>query len=930
MQSFLKDSIYSIAARYNDKVEALAIVLPNKRAALTSKKYAEECFSKSLYNKAIFYNIEDFITDLSQLAKANQLSLCTTLYKILYSNNYYTHKFEAFYHWGCDLINDFDQVDKYLVNAKLLFSNLVDYKNLATDLQYLNEEQLGAIKNFWASFTGKKSKYQQDFINLWEALYDIYISYRKELLNNRATYSGLQYRSICDNIKQNNFTTHHENLYFIGFSSLSPAEEFIIKWFKTKKNTQVIWDVDAYYLYDINQEAGLHLRRYYTDKVLKDTFPETIPSQINCENKEINIIECNTESIQIESVINKLSSLKKNSPTYDSTVIVLLNEDLLLPLLDCLPPSNDYNISIGYPIYATPIYELVKGIFKLLSHFQDNILINIDSDKSFFENLLAHRYIEFISNKGLEHTKDDIITDFINKYNELIKNGRGISHFLAEYIDFTDQSLQKADYKFNFQETKSFTELKDLFSKLSTNPYLGKINKITANFINVFNSLAKKIHIPFEDNHNKAAIQIMGMLETRNLDFANVFIVSMNEGIYPKFHNENSLIPYSLRVGYNLPRFDIDNKSTYAYHFYRLLHKAKTVFITYNSVQNFNCTGEISSYLLQLIYESKIKINNTRANDTIILPKISPITISKNNKVKDDIEHFIKSSHLSPSMLNTYLFCKLKFYFQYIAKITFNEAVLSNKLLGTAFHKCMYKIYINLVNTTITASIISKKLLKTVDHFINETFKELNEQDDNISTIPDLALIIELVKKMVKQTLICDQQYSPFTLLQLESTQKHSLATKDGISINLSGNIDRIDLKEGVIRIVDYKTGRLQPKIYSIENLFYDTTTQSSVLQILFYSYLASVNMNFNSPASKIQPTLFDINAVFQSQPGYNNIFLQSTQQTLDDIKFYKNDIEEGIKGVIKEIRDINIPFDQTQDLQKCNKCPYINICQRH
>jgi CRISPR/Cas system-associated exonuclease Cas4 (RecB family) len=946
MQPFLKDAISNVAKAYSTGVDHLALVFPNRRSALVSKKYAQQALPKGLYAKTTFYTIEDFIQELSGLNKADTLTLCTVLYRVVSNTDYYHNTFEHFYHWGLNLINDFDQVDKHLVDAKLLFTNVGNYKSILNDLKYLDDDQVRAIKSFWSTFTGTTSKNQNDFVKLWSIFYDIYVEYRTSLLKNMTAYTGLQYRHICQQIDENKLSIKQDSIAFLGFGSLCPAEEFILKWLKRNSNTNIWWDVDSYYINDTNQEAGLHLRRYYHDNIFKETFPRSIESHIENNLKNVTIVECNTDSSQIDTIIENLILTKNKGPVTDSNVIVVLDDDLLLPLLDRLPPEYSYNITMGYPISATLLYELVMHVLELLLQLQDSDLADLDN--AMFAGILEHRYIELILQddcktvRHCEECNDEAIqvkaeytytTPFIKKFSDTIANGASITSFLADYIASIQQDLEVRGYQFTPHESKSFSALKELCNSLSANVYLARVINVTPSFINIWKSLASNIRIPFELNDDPNAIQIMGMLETRNLDFDNIFIMSMNEGIYPSSHNDGSFIPYSLRFGYNLPRFDVDSKSTYAYHFYRLLHRAQHLFISYNSSQSEKCTGEMSSYLLQLIYESKLTINLVNASHSINLPIILPININKDKHVKSKIDEFITSSPITPSIINTYLSCSLRFYFQYIAAIEFDRNVSSNALLGIMFHKCMHQLYSNYFDTIITHDLIAK-LQASVDHTVNELFVVINKENHTPLSIPDASLIADIVKNMVKHTLMHDHEYAPFTLLQTETKQECSITLNDGSTVMLSGIIDRIDQKDYVVRVIDYKTGRIETKIHSIETLFNRETTNNAALQVLFYSYLTNQGKLSHHPgiieSSNIQPTVFDVSRILNEAPNNIKLFLRDSQQYIDSIKAYSLAIELGIKNVLEEIKDIHTPFQQTNDLQKCTHCPYIKICQRH
>ena len=989
MQSFIEQVVENVNRKYGEKIHELTVVFPNRRAGIFFRDALSRHVSRPMLAPQIL-TYEEFVYRLSPLRYADKLTLVYVLYDVFQQTTDIRESFDRFFHWGEMLLHDFDEIDKWQVNAQDLFSNIQDIKELEAHFDYLTAEQIEVITRFWKNFTRTSSHTsfsdsKEQFIRLWSRLFDVYTSFRGRLREMGLAYEGMILREVAEQADRLRLETPDTAVVFAGFNAFSRAEEKIVSWFVGEKEADIYWDVDALYVQDKQQEAGTFFRRYLQHKVLKYTFERPLPDHFTQGlEKKMRIVATTLEVGQAKKLGEMLEELAAD-PTFnpEKTVIVLPDEHLLFPVLHSLPESiRRINVTMGYPLRKTPLYSLLEDLLQLQEEKRYN-----ETRKEFefhhtsVLSVLKHPYlVQYRPELAFENVRD-IAAE--NKVYIRLSELKG-NHVLFPLIFRPVQQVQDMfDYLRNIlTHIHSLVEVKEekpeeeadeeeiilpnLEQELIYHFYI-QLNRLKAIaeeyhfqlslpiFLRLFRQILQSVRVPFTGEPLRG-LQIMGVLETRNLDFDNVFILSMNEGIYPPSDPASSFVPGSLRKGFGLPTQDYQD-ALYSYTFFRLLQKAKNVCCFYNTEDLPQMSGEPSRFLYQLLYESdrlpdgqlrypqgngKLMIRqHTLAIPVHAIPA-PRLTIAKSGEVMKSLSRFLKTgqekpNRLTPSALNTYLDCRLKFYFKYVAGLEETEALQADidpAVFGNILHKTMEVVYRNYMDehkTHMIAQDVSRmlkgeRLHKALAIAFREHFRI--EEDQGFVLEGKNVIAREIIIKMANRILDLDAQYAPFEILGLEQRDYFlDMTVKDEknreLQVPLKGIVDRIDRKGAVVRVLDYKTGRDEKQIRDIASLFdrNDPRRNKAAMQAMFYALLYLENSKKNE---NVVPGLINAKNIFE-EPFDPRFFVD--KNVVNDFGAFEAAFVQQLDKLLLELFDETVPFDQTEDTTKCSYCPYAGIC---
>lgn len=942
---FLKQIAQQVQLQYADRMDEVTLVFPNRRAGLFFRKYLSEDIDKPIWSPSIL-SIEDFVRQFCGLELADKFTLIVELYQSYSKHIGSTESFDRFYYWGEMLLGDFDDIDKYMIDAKYLFTDLSNQKELDDYFDYLTEDQRKIILEFWSTFSEQSSKEKKNFQLIWGKLYDIYSDFTTNLKNKNLGYTGLVYKEVANNLPK---IDKNKQVVFAGFNALTVTEEKIITHF-IEGGAEIKWDVDAYYMEDERQEAGSFLRAYKT----KSTFAKSLeePYPINIEDSRDRPIYLNAVAQKagqvklLGNIINEFQEKGNFNP--EKTVIVLPDENLLFPVLNSLPDSIDkINVTMGFPLVNTPIYSLVEHLLGLQQHIKkqsngENTFYSKHAIYIFKHPLIqqkipkeALKNIENIESKNWSRIKTDQLHSdllLIPIVFQKVDETADVINYLQKIIGIVtvsdEVSLLEKEYAYQF-----YTQLNRIKEVIE----LFKLILDLEAFIRLFRQMMQSLRLPFTGEPLNG-LQIMGVLETRNLDFENVFILSMNEGTFPAPGKGHSFIPYNIRKGYDMPTFD-QQDAIYAYLFYRLLQKAENVHLFYNTEGGSTGGGELSRYVQQLKYESKRPIELNTLSHQISITKQNPIEIEKTASVFNKLKKYIISSNgsvqdrLTPSALNIYLDCRLRFYFRYVAEIyEYNDLQdqIDPMVFGNLLHNSMENIYKQKSNIVIEKENFAE-LAPLIDDAVKMAFAMHYSIDENkIEFEGKKVLAFEVIKKYVAQILKRDYEYAPFEIVGLEA-KDYTLNTevegeKGTLIIGLKGIIDRIDLKGERIRVIDYKTGKDDRKVTDIHSLFdrNDQKRNKAAMQTLLYSLLYI--RNNKSFQGAVIPGIFNTKETFSKKFDYH---LMIDKEPVVNAKPIMAEFEGYLKDLLAEIYSPHVSFDQTEEESKCIHCPYKGICGR-
>jgi PD-(D/E)XK nuclease superfamily len=942
MKTFLQEIADTILTQ-QASWENLTVIFPNRRAALYFRRELTKGLTTPQWSPTVL-TIEEFIGSLSLLHEADKLSLVIRLFKAFKKITGSQETIDQFYYWGEMLLRDFDELDKNLVNAEMLFRDLSNQKDLDAYFDYLTEEQKKFLYDFWQTMDPVTSENKRHFLEIWKGLYPVYKEFKNELTADKLAYSGMIHREVAESIESTFKLAGKKQegeFIFAGFNALTLAEEKIISWLIMNRNAKVFWDEDEFYVDMPHREAGTFFRQYRKHPVLGATFPAKASSHLK-NPKQINLLGVPQKagqpkllSQQLEEAIHTANS--NNKELGSETVIVLPDENLLTSVLYALPLSlKAINVTMGYALVNTPYYSLIDFLFDLHLHKRKEefyhryvlAVLNHPYVKS-YQNKNAQPLQELIISKNLVYVPSSLFADHNPLLQTIFKqvDSENFLSYLLEIITLlatmAENRVMESEFAFHFHRILSRIQ--------EVAPDITELRMLQR----MFRQVARSEKVPFSGEPLKG-IQIMGVLETRNLDFENVMVLSLNEGLWPASVRQGSYIPHNIRRAYNLPTSQHQD-AMYAYLFYRLLQRANKVDLYYNTEPDVLGSGEMSRYLYQLMYETGWKYDHKILYNPVQLHTVSPITIEKKADVLEKLTRYF-SKELTPSTLISFLECRLKFYFKHLIGIREADEVeeaADARMFGNIFHDVMQFFYSDLRPSSGTWQIREEhfaSLDQKLDKLIERAFrKQFNHREGKEIEYEGHQLIVkEMVARMAKHVLDNDKSYTPFEIEMLEernfkTTIRMSQQGKE-INVSLGGTIDRVDSKEGTIRIIDYKTGKDENTFTTVASLFDrdDPKRNKAAFQAILYAWVYSKGKTISN--QQLQPGLINRKEIFKKDFEYG-LLMNGT--LLQDVTPLLLEFEGHLIKLLTELFDPARPFDQTKELRNCAYCPYKEICNR-
>ncbi len=946
-------------AKWGTDMSRIVVVFPNKRAALFMNEYMARMAGKPMWSPA-YTTISELFGKHSEYVVGDSIKLVCDLHKSFVKCTGIDETLDHFYGWGQLLLTDFDDIDKNMADADKIFCNLKDIHEL-DDLSYLTDEQRELLKRFFANFShDQETELKKRFLSLWSHFGDIYHDYNQRLRNQGIGYEGAIYREVAT---RKDIEFEYDTYIFVGFNLLQKVEQELFANLKKAGKAHFYWDFDTYYM-PRNNSAYTNAAGKYIAMYLED-FPNELDVcsadiyQNMRRPKDVSFVMASTENIQARYASQWLRE-EGRCLAGRKTAVVMCDEAILAPIIQSLPPEADnVNITSGFPLGMTPIASFVS---LLLDTYTSGIAGKGTCYRAqYASKLLRHAYTRYISDKA-----NDVYATI--KEQHLVYPDQATLTMNGE-----DQGLALLFKTINIGNVHLLHHVETIIKLIGVNAkdtedaflqesvfrmytIINRLEQLAANGdmdvdINTLRRLIKQLiaaaTIPFH-GEPVVGIQIMGVLETRNLDFKHLLLLSCNEGNMPKGVNDSSFIPYAIRKAHGLTT--IDNKvAIYSYYFHRLLQRAEEITIVYNNTTDNGHTGEMSRFMLQMMVDGqqKIKHYNLLADNSPIAHK--PKSVSKTGSIKEKLDG-MKS--LSPSAINRYIKCPLMFFYQYVASIKepdCEDDVVDNRMFGNIFHKSAQLIYDDIMShnngriekASIQKYLNTKGLLESiVDRAFNEElFKVKNSMRSpyyNGLHLINRKVLIEYLRQLLHS----DQRTAPFEMLALEDAVYTQIAfeTEDNNvrKIRIGGIIDRLDrvtdARTGVstIRVVDYKTGiQATRKIKEIEEIFSDMNISQKhsdyYLQAILYSLIVDNSTKYNKQKDCVSPALLFVKQA--SKENYDPV-LEIDSQKIANVREYKVEFEQHLKEVLHDIFNTNLPFTPTTDNTRCDKCAYRRICK--
>ena len=990
-KTFLEYVAEDIISKYGTDLSRIAVVFPNKRAALFLNEHLARLAGQPVWSPA-YITISDLFRQHTDLKTADPIKLICDIHKSFTKCTGIDETLDHFYGWGQLLLADFDDIDKNMADADSIFCNLKDIHEL-DDISYLDNEQKEMLARFFANFSNDiDSELKKRFLSLWSHFGDIYHDYNRRLTEQGIGYEGAIYRKVAS---EQTLHLKYDKYLFVGFNLLQKVERLLFSRLMKEGKAKFYWDFDEYYMPSPSHHLTTSPSQHLSGGALVGGYGiPAIPTQPTCSvgalpggalvssaptnlnltdfpneldntdpdiyanmrrPKHIRFISSPTENAQARFASNWLLENDRYKAGR-KTAVVMCDESILLPIMHSLPPEADkVNITSGFPLAMTPVASLVMLLFDLytLGLRKKGTAFN----PHYLKKLMAHPYARHIKGGHLSQVHQEEVHQPNSPSHHLTTSPS--QHLTTSTILHHIATLIKQVGIATKQEGDALTQesvfrMYTILNRLATLADSGDLLVDNTTLRRLVSQLVNTSSIPFH-GEPVVGVQIMGVLETRNIDFDHLLLLSCNEGNMPKGINDSSFIPYTIRKAHHLTT--IDNKvALYSYYFHRLLQRARDITIAYNNSTDNGHTGEMSRFMLQLLVESGQKIDHysltAKNHPTPLMPK----PIQKDETVLSKLQQI---SRLSPSALNTYIRCPLAFYYQYIAHIQEphpDPETIDNRLFGNIFHRAAYLIYKDITDrspliekTHIQAYLSNRTLLTNV---VDRAFQAEQCTPNNGLQIINREVIIQYITKLLK----IDQQLCPFSILAMEEEAKvytqlsfttppsHHLTTSPSHHLTTSpshhhltigGIIDRLDILTDKqtgkprIRVVDYKTGN-QPSspIKNIDEIFDPNNIRSKhsnyYLQAILYSLIVSRSTEWNPAGHPVSPALLFIKQA--PAAGYDPT-LHIDKHPISDVTVYEEDFLTQLKHTLADIYSPDTPFTPTDDRKKCELCPYRMLC---
>lgn len=975
MKTFLQQ-VASHYAATPDALKDIVFVLPNRRSSLYLRRDIRNMVSEEDAKRVRIVSINDFFQVVNGVETSGRIKLLLVLYGCYQQLNTEAESLDEFLHWGNVMLSDFDNVDKYLVDAGKLFCNVADFREMEQTFEFLTEEQRRAIEHFVSHFRDRNGRLTVNmnadskdvkarFLKIWNLLGPLYASFKDALKERDLAYEGMVYRSVAEtllgggDIRAILSEGYHgrKKFVFVGLNALNECEKVVLRSVRDAHMAEFVWDFSSKEIRDARNRASFFLKKNVEE------FPQAfVLDRDGLSRPKVTVVGVSSSVGQTKLAPTFLS---ETSGKPEETVFVLPDENLLMPLLSAVPEQYDtINITMGYPVDKSAIHALVRafeslqltmrvrdgkvtyyhkavsnifscGLFKALGNEEDMKTAEkvkseakqyvpledlVNNDGRLVNNLFAPITLEMTEHIVHDLTKETFLDVNVVDVKQnaalgitLIRLLKLIATILRSAVAVGEDGAVDADMEMDF--TDRYIEAVESLMAF-------ELPLLPSTWLRVLDGLVRSESVPFEGDALKG-LQVMGTLETRALDFENICIMSVNEDLFPHRSADSSFIPPELRKGFGMPTTEFQD-AVWAYYFYRLLQRAKNVWLVYDTRKEGLLSGEESRYIKQLRYHFRFPLDEY----TAVAP-LSPVAEDDCiEKTQADIDA-LKAGHLSASSLQSYLYCPAKFYYQAVKRLNMEDEVaesLDAAMIGTIFHEVMQKLY----SEKRSVSVNDLRSLLADENAIRSLIKEgiltqMRGTEVEGRNLVVEEVILEYVNAALRHDLdlLIKSGSSEFRILGLERYVK---TTIEGFLF--IGFIDRIDTyRDGEVRIVDYKTGHVENDDINItdanahsiaEKLFGKSNVGRPKIALQMYLYGKFANEGILHPGEKL------VNSIYATSG-----LMTSPLNDVPESPAFVQEVDGRIKLMLDEIADTSTPWQRTQDRKSCEICDFRSICGR-
>ena len=1001
MKTFLQhiaDDIHN--GKYGEDYSRIMIVFPNKRARLFMNEYLYDLHGSALWSPA-YSTITELFARYSDQIEADPLLQVSELHKSYMACTGRQETLDQFFSWGQLLLSDFNDIDKHLVDARSLFTNLRDLHELDT-VSYLTDDQRSALKEFFSTFTDEhENVIQRQFIEVWSHLYEIYEDVNRRLSERGMAYEGALQRRVCE---RGDLDFPFDHYLLVGFNVLTGTERCLFDMLRRSGKAHFYWDYDHYYmpkkiggLWDPDQRcAGQHIARNMG--TMPNEWAEDHPTYNHFKQpKKITIVSSSTADTQARYIPQWMSQHDIDTSNRDAA-IVLCDVQLLPTVIHCLPPTPDgsggVNITTGYPLSMTPVSTFIDLLIAMNTEGYNRQ--KREYSLRAVTRVLRHPYTEYVSEEALilldtlQQTRtyhprleqlqsvsgeepSDSLSQLFPDTEQWGGTGREVTLHLIEYLLRILRTAGRRLYeKLMIEEiatggkndamresadplrSESIYQAYKILNRIYGLMQSGDLDIDLLTFRRVYQQLLDSTNIPYHGEPVQG-MQVMAPMETRNLDFRHVLILSCNEGNMPRHSGSTSFIPHLLRQAYGLTTIDRQS-DIYAYYFYHILQRADDVTIVYSKVSENGQSGEMSRYLLQLLvdYPFEIQRKSLVSQDHIEISE--PQSVNKDDRAIQ----IMTSQRFSPSALGKYMRCPLLFYYKYIVGVDEPREedgdTVDALLFGSVIHDAMEHLYKPFLYASMQQPVsrdmlekLSKdkaRIREAVDQaFLGNIYREQKAKSALPVRRPKKmqynglqSISRDVIEQYVKRQIEYDSKSAPLYLLEMETDIETRLSviipsTGQQHTVTLHGRLDRLDRvgtgQSEMLRVVDYKTGRKEPKgIGEVAEIFdFNNVTSKHTdyfLQTMLYALIVSEDKKYN-PGQLPVGTLL----MYVQNTGRNDYdpTLKCGGEPIANIECYRKEFLDGLRTMLGEMLDPSVPFEPTEDRKRCENCKMRWMC---
>ena len=950
MKGFLDEVAADLYARYGAGISELTILFPSQRARVFFLDALSRVAERPLWRPE-WLTIDELTAEASGLRAGNDVRMVTELYKIY--SEYHPEPFDRFYFWGETLLRDFDTVDKYLIDADRLFRNISDLKELEADLSYLTPEQVRILRSFWAELLGDGdlSEEKRRFLNVWRTLAPVYRRFRERLRALGVGYPGLIQRTAIERLASGEGSFARPRRYVVaGFNALSECEQRLFRHLATHEQADFYWDYDTYYVDDRAQEAGLFMR----DNLRAFPPAAAIGHDAFCGDKRLTVVAASSDAVQckyVARIVEELTRAAGGRPPGRETAVVLTDENLLTPLLHALPAdAGGVNVTMGYPLRQSLACTFVERLLDLQQHrrrTREGRCVFYHADVA---GLLAHPYVASGDPEGVRRLAEEIAEERLMTVDaeRLARNGllrrifapaegwRGLSDYLTEAVS---AAAAAASAEEGLAREEFLTPVLEHAARLRNSLDGCDVEIASEVYASLLRRTLRTLRIPFEGEPLEG-LQVMGILETRNLDFEHVIVLSMTDDNFPgNGAAQPSFIPYNLRAGYGMPMPE-QREGVYAYYFYRLIQRARSVWMLYCAHADEKSTGEPSRYIYQLDYESGKPLRKIEAGVDVNLAPAAPCTVAKDEATMRRLERFTtlgeEPAALSPTAFSRYVACPMQFYFHSVARIRPDDRTageVDNPLFGTILHRAAQELYERVrgeqhPGTALRALAASGAVERVVADAVGaECLDDAAAGEEEYSG--SLLIVKDIVVRYLRGGVVRhDAAHDAFAVRGLEedvSLDFPFVSAGRDLTLRFAGRADRIDsLDDGALRVVDYKTGTPHLDFRGIGSLFEGRGAERlpNVLQTLLYAMMLR-----RTGERDVEPALYYVREMHRDD--YSPRLRDAEHPEAARYAAWSGEFEERVRQTLAELFDPAVPFRQCDDAETCRYCDFNAICRR-